>query len=64
MKQIKTDRLKDGIKNFVESFRESNEDVTKFGSEKFVDAIVDKDRKHKFDSHKISERKITSKGVM
>ena len=27
MKTIKTDSLKEGIKNFMESFRESNDDV-------------------------------------
>ena len=63
MKSIKTDNLKEGIKNFVESFRESNDDVTRYGSEKIVNRIVDRKNKNGFDSRKISDRRITSGGV-
>ena len=63
MKTIKTDSLKEGIKNFVESFRDSNDDVTKYGSEKIVNRIVDRKNKDGFSSTKISDRRITSGGV-
>ena len=63
MKTIKTDSLKEGIKNFVESFRESNDDVTRYGSEKIVNRIVDRKNKDGFSSTKISDRRITSGGV-
>ena len=60
MKSIKTDNIKEGLRNFVESFREGNSDVTKYASEKVVDKVV-KDRG--YSSTKISERRITSNGV-
>ena len=60
MKSIKTDNIKEGLQNFVESFREENSDVTKYASEKVVDKVV-KDRG--YSSTKISERRITSNGV-
>ena len=63
MKTIKTDSLKEGIKNFMESFRDSNDDVTKYGSEKIVNRIVDRKNKDGFSSTKISDRRITSGGV-
>lgn len=63
MKTIKTDSLKEGIKNFMESFRDSNDDVTRYGSEKIVNRIVDRKNKDGFSSTKISDRKITSGGV-
>lgn len=63
MKTIKTDSLKEGIKNFMESFRESNDDVTRYGSEKIVNRIVDRKNKDGFSSTKISDRRITSGGV-
>jgi len=60
MKSIKTDNIKEGLKNFVESFRDQNDDVTRYASEKVVDKVV-KDRG--YSSTKISERRITSNGV-
>ena len=63
MKTIKTDSLKEGIKNFMESFRESNDDVKRYGSEKIVNRIVDRKNKDGFSSTKISDRRITSGGV-
>lgn len=63
MKTIKTDSLKEGIKNFMESFRDSNDDVTRYGSEKIVNRIVDRKNKDGFSSIKISDRRITSGGV-
>ena len=63
MKTIKTDSLKAGIKNFVESFRDTNDDVTRYGSEKIVNRIVDRKNKDGFSSTKISDRRITSGGV-
>lgn len=63
MKTIKTDNVKEGIRNFVESFRDSNDDVTRFGSEKLVNGIVDRKNKNGFSSTKISDRRITSGGV-
>lgn len=63
MKTIKTDSLKEGIKNFMESFRDSNDDVTRYGSEKIVNRIVDRKNKDGFSSTKISDRRITSDGV-
>jgi hypothetical protein len=63
MKTIKTDNVKEGIRNFVESFRDSNDDVTRFGSEKLVNGIVDRKNKDGFSSTKISDRRITSGGV-
>ena len=50
MKTIKTDSLKEGIKNFMESFRDSNDDVTRYGSEKIVNRIVDRKNKDGFSS--------------
>ena len=58
MKSIKTDSLKEGVKNFIESFRDSNDDVTRYGSEKIVNGFVDKTNKDGF-----SDRRITSGGV-
>lgn len=63
MKSIKTDNLKEGVKNFIESFRESNDDVTRYGSEKLVNGIVDRKNKNGFSGTKISDRRITSGGV-
>ena len=63
MKIIKTDSLKEGIKNFMEPFTESNDDVTRYGSEKIVNRIVDRKNKDGFSSTKISDRRITSGGV-
>ena len=63
MKEIKTENLRDGVRNFIESFRDKNNDVTRYGSEKIVDGMVDKNRKG-YSSTKISDRKITTKGVM
>ena len=63
MKTIKTDNVKEGIRNFIESFRDSNDDVTRFGSEKLVNGIVDRKNKDGFSSTKISDRRITSGGV-
>lgn len=63
MKTIKTDSLKEGIKNFMESFRDSNDDVTRYGSEKIVNRIVDRKNKDGFSSTKISDRRITSGGI-
>ena len=63
MKTIKTDSLKEGIKNFMESFRDSNDDVKRYGSEKIVNRIVDRKNKDGFSSTKISDRRITSGGV-
>jgi hypothetical protein len=60
MKSIKTDNIKEGLKNFVESFRDQNDDVTRYASEKVVDKVV-KDRG--YSGTKISERRITSNGV-
>ena len=40
MKSIKTDNIKEGLKNFVESFRDQNDDVTRYASEKVVDKVV------------------------
>jgi len=60
MKSIKTDNIKEGLKNFVESFRDQNDDVTKYASEKVVDKVV-KDKG--YSSTKISDRRITSNGV-
>ena len=44
MKSIKTDNLKEGVKNFIESFRDSNDDVTRYGSEKIVNGFVDRNK--------------------
>lgn len=63
MKSIKTDNLKEGIKNFAESFRESNDDVMRYGSEKIVNKIVDRKNENGYSSTKISDRRITSGGV-
>jgi hypothetical protein len=63
MKSIKTDNFKEGVKNFIESFREANDDVTRYGSEKLVNGIVDRKNKDGFSSTKISDRRITSGGV-
>ena len=63
MKSIKTDNLKEGVKNFIESFRDSNDDVTRYGSEKIVNGFVDRKNKDGFISTKISDRRITSGGV-
>jgi len=60
MKSIKTDNIIEGLKNFVESFRDQNDDVTKYASEKVVDKVV-KDKG--YSSTKISDRRITSNGV-
>ena len=63
MKSIKTDNLREGVKNFIESFRDLNDDVTRYGSEKIVNKIVDQKNKDGFSSTKISDRRITSGGV-
>ena len=64
MKTIKTDSLKEGIKNFMESFRDSNDDVMRYGSEKIVNGFVDRKNKDDgFSNTKISDRRITSGGV-
>ena len=63
MKSIKTDNLKEGVKNFIESFRDLNDDVTRYGSEKIVNEFVDRKNKNGFSSTKISDRRITSGGV-
>ena len=60
MKSIKTENIKEGIKNFVESFREENDDVTRYASEKVVDKVV---KSKGYSGTKISERRITSNGV-
>jgi hypothetical protein len=60
MKSIKTDNVKEGLKNFVESFRDQNDDVTRYASEKVVDKVV---KGKGYSSTKISERRITSSGV-
>ena len=63
MKSIKTDNLKEGVKNFIESFRDLNDDVKRYGSEKIVNGFVDRKNKNGFSSTKISDRRITSGGV-
>ena len=63
MKSIKTDSLKEGVKNFMESFRDSNDDVTRYGSEKIVNVMIDKKNKDGFSNTKISDRRITSDGI-
>lgn len=63
MKSIKTDNLKEGVKNFIESFRDLNDDVTRYGSEKIVNGFVDRKNKNGFSNTKISDRRITSGGV-
>lgn len=63
MKSIKTDNLKEGVKNFIESFRDSNNDIMRYGSEKIVNGFVDRKNKDGFSSTKISDRRITSGGV-
>ena len=44
MKEIRND-IRTGVTNFIESFRDTNDDVTKFGSEKVVNKIT-KERKN------------------
>ena len=63
MKSIKPHNLKEGVKNFIESFRDLNDDVTRYGSEKIVNGFVDRKNKNGFSSTKISDRRITSGGV-
>ena len=57
----KNKEIKNDIKNFIESFREQNSDVTTYGSEKVVDKVTPKSTG--FSKTKISNRKITNDGV-
>ena len=40
MKSIKTDKLKEGVKKVIESLRDSNDDVSRYGSEKIVNGLI------------------------
>lgn len=63
MKEIRND-FRTGVTNFIESFRDSNDDVTKFGSEKIVNKVTnERKNNYGYSSTKISERRIDSNGV-
>ena len=63
MKEIRND-FRTGVANFIESFRDTNDDVTKFGSEKVVNKIKnERKNRYGYSSTKISERRIDSNGV-
>lgn len=57
----KNKEIKNDIKNFIESFRGQNSDVTTYGSEKVVNKVTPKSTG--FSKTKITDRKITSDGV-
>lgn len=57
----KNNQIKNNIKEFVETFRGQNSDVTTYGSEKVVNKVAPKSTG--FSKTKISDRKITNDGV-
>jgi len=60
----RTENAKEGLENFLETFREKNKDVTRYGSERAVEAVTGGDKNEKkFSQTKISDREITSDGI-
>lgn len=63
MKNIREPDLRNGINEFVESFREQNDDVTAFASEKVVNVVTRENKnKYGYSRRKVSDRRIAPTG--
>ena len=64
MKEIRSNNIKRSVTKFIETFRDGNDDVTKFQSERVVEQMVKRSTDVKgFSSDKVSDRRITEHGV-
>jgi hypothetical protein len=63
MKNIREPNIKNGINEFIESFRDRNDDVTNYASEKVVNVVThEKKNKYGYSRRKVSDRRIAPDG--
>ena len=62
MKNIREPDLRNGFNEFVESFRDQNNDVTNYASEKIVNVVTREKKNNGYSRRKVSDRKIAPAG--
>lgn len=63
MKNIREPDLRNGFNEFIESFREQNDDVTNYATEKVVNVVTRENKnKYGYSRRKVSDRRIAPAG--